>query len=79
MVELWPQTLVNVFAIASTKGNPAKYVSHINQLSFSYFEFKIRLFGLGFSFQLQKFLYSNSQPPTDCQSGVVPITPHNQL
>ena len=48
------------------------------QLGFSYFKFKIRLIRLGFPFQKQKFLYSNSQP-TDSQSRVLTITPKSQL
>ena len=47
-------------------------------LSFSYFEFKIRLIRQGLSFQKQKFLYLNLQP-TDSQSGVITITPKSQL
>ena len=47
-------------------------------LGFSYFKFKIRLIKLDFSFQKQKFLYSNWQP-TDSQSGVITITPKDQL
>ena len=58
----------------------------LKNLGFSYFEFKIRLIKLGLSFQKQKFVYLNSQPtnsqsevPTDSQSGVIIITPKSQL
>ena len=49
-------------------------VSSSITFGFSYFEFKIRLIRLGFSFQKQKLLYSNSQS-TDSQSGFINITP----
>ena len=45
------------------------------KLGFSYFEVKIRL---AFSFQKQKILCLNSQP-IDPQSGVLTITPKNQM
>ena len=48
------------------------------QLSFPYFEIKIRLIRLDLYFQKQKFLYLNSQP-TDSQPGVISITPKSQL
>ena len=47
-------------------------------LSFSYFEFKLRLIRLGLCFEIKRFLYSNSQP-TDSQSGVITITLKSQL
>ena len=47
-------------------------------LGFSYFELKIKLIRLGLSFQ-KKFLYLNSQPIYDSQSGVITITPKSQL
>ena len=50
----------------------------LNQLGFSYFEFKIRLIRLGLSFQKQNFLYSNSQPSA-FQAGVITITPKNTV
>ena len=46
-------------------------------LSFSYFEFKIRLIRLDLSFR-KKFLYLKSQL-NDSQSGVLTITPKSQL
>ena len=48
------------------------------QLSFPYFEIKIRLIRLDLYFQKQKFLYLNSQPG-DSQPGVISITPKSQL
>ena len=48
------------------------------QMGFPYFEFKIRLIKLSISIQKQKFQYLNWQP-TDSQSGVITITPKDQL
>ena len=64
----------------STPGKPASlFFTFTWPLEFfHFFEFKIRLIRLGLSFQKQKFLYSNSQPP-DSQSGVITITPKSQL
>ena len=50
----------------------------LTALVFSDFVFKIRLIRLGFPFQKQKCVYLNPQP-TDSQSGVLTITPQNQL
>ena len=68
--------------LATSAGEGATRVvnNHCHYLSFSYFEFKIRLIRsrLGLSFQKQNFWYSNWQP-TDSQSEVITITPKSQL
>ena len=66
----------NVLQCCAAQGNGLKSI--LTQLGFSYFEFKIGPIKLGFSSQKQKFLFSNSQP-TDSQSGVITITPKDQL
>ena len=50
--------------------NERNYSSQV--LRFSYFELKVRLIRLGFSFQKQKFLSLNAQP-TDSQSGTTQL------
>ena len=52
--------------------------ANLDQLGFSYFEFKIRLIRLGLSSQNKKIPVLNPQP-TDSQSGVITIMPKNQL
>ena len=50
----------------------------ISRVSFSYFEFKIGLTRLGFPFEKQKILYSNSQP-TDSQLRVMTIAAKSRM
>ena len=75
-----PKTALQIsyFVGHFSRGGATRVVNNHCHLSFSYFEFKIRLIRLGLSFQKPKFLYSNSQS-TDSQSEVITITPKSQL